>query len=307
MSRVGGGRPADCNFSGYLGLSTQRESRAAQRLWLDDLGSTDNEDAGRMSAVEPPLGGNVFSKSRLTATLGLVLALAVSGIAFGTAAENDAKVVGKVSPKKLDKKKFKKAQLFLGVENSSAHIDGMQSNPASEYISIGKNVKISLNKAPLCPVRIANGTPTEAARAQCPEGSVLGTGVAEVKSSPDNVVGKPVVTVFNGPTLGELQLHTYSDETGAASPTVPARVVKSREGNPYGQALDVQNAPETGGLMITKFNATLDKSTGVVSARCKSKTIPYLREVTYKDGTSETAELTQNCKQKGGGGGGGRR
>jgi len=244
----------------------------------------------------------VFPKSRLIVALGLVLALGVSSLAFATAALNDAKVLGKVTPKKLDPKIFKKVNLFLGVENSSAHINGSQSNPASEYISIGKNVKINLKKAPLCPVTFSNGTPTASAKAQCPPGSVLGSGEAEVRSGPasqgdSTLVARPVVTVFNGPTLGELQLHTYSENLGAASPTVPAKVVKSNAGAAYGQALDVPRAPETGGIMITKFNATITKSAGVALARCRAKKIPFLRKVTYKDGTSETAILKQRCRR----------
>ena len=66
----------------------------------------------------------------------------------------------------------------------------------------------------------------------------------------------------------------------------------------HGQALNVERAPETGGIMITKFNATLTKDSGVVKARCKSKKTPFLREVTYKDGTSETATLVDKCKRK---------
>ena len=247
----------------------------------------------------------MFSKSRLTAALGLVLALAVSGIAFGTASLNDAEIEATLSPKKLDKKKYKKANLFIELRNSDDHINGQQVNPASEYISFGKNVRVQLKKAPLCPVTFSNGTPTEAAKAQCPPDSVLGSGVAEVKNGPDSTIAEPVVTVFNGPNQGELQLHTYSPNLGAASPTIPTKIVKSREGAPYGNALDVPRAPETGGVMITKFNATLEKSSGVVSARCKSKKFPTLREVVYKDGTSETAKFSQTCKRKGGSGGGG--
>ncbi len=242
----------------------------------------------------------MFLKSRLTVALALVLALAVSGIAYGTASLNNAQVEGDVSPTKLFKKEYKKASLFLGVINSSDHITGLQSNPASEYISIGKNVKVDLKKAPVCPVTIPNGTPTESAKAQCPAGSVLGSGKAEVKGPPNGstLVAEPVVTVFNGPGPNQLQLHTYSPQTGAASPVVPASIVKSKVGAPYGQALNVPTAPETGGIMITKFNALLAKDSGVVFARCKSRKTPFLREVTYKDGTSETATVVDRCKRK---------
>ena len=243
----------------------------------------------------------MYKKSRLIVALGLVLALGVSGIAFGTAAANDAGIIAEIGGKakpKFDKKKQSKTSIQLGVTNSDQHINGTQSNPASEYISVTKNVKIKLSKAPLCPVTFSSGTPTESAKAQCPAGSVLGEGEAEVKSGPGQVVATPVVTVFNGPTLGELQLHTYSDSLGPASPTVPAKVVTSNAGSAFGLALSVEAAPETGGIMITKFEATLPKSSNVVYSNCKSKNMKFQRKVTYKDGTSETVDKTQKCKRK---------
>jgi hypothetical protein len=243
----------------------------------------------------------VVRKSRLIVALGLVLALGVSGVAFGGGADAITTFVdGKVKPsKKLEKKKFKKASLFLGVRNE-ANITGTQSNPASEYISISKNVKVDLSKAETCPVTFGNGTPTDAAKAQCPPGSVIGEGTAEVQGPGNTVIAQPVVTVFNGPGPGQLQLHTYSDDLGAASPTVPGSIEKSRLGGKFGNALNVPAAPETGALMITSFNATLDKSSGVAKVKCKPKTVSYQRDTVFKDGTTETSELTQKvkCKKK---------
>lgn len=243
----------------------------------------------------------MFSKSRLIVALGLVLALAVSGIAFAVGTDNNAFVDGKVTPSKLDKKKYKKVNLFLGVRNETNVTPESTDNPGKEYISIGKNVKINLNAAEECPVTLSNGTPTETAKQQCPKDSFLGSGEAEVKAPGNSTTAEPVVSVFYGPGKGNLQLHTYSENLGAASPVVPAKIVKSKDGAKYGSALDVPVAPETGALMITKFNATIEKSTGFATARCKAKKIPFLRTVTYKDGTSETASLTQKCKRKKGG------
>ena len=75
-------------------------------------------------------------------------------------------------------------------------------------------------------------------------------------------------------------------------------IVKSNAGSKFGYALSVPNAPETGALMITKFNATITKKSKAALARCKSKTMTWQRKVTYHDGTSETAEITQKCKRK---------
>jgi hypothetical protein len=241
----------------------------------------------------------VIRRSRLVVALGLVLALGVSGVAFGTAAVNTAAVDGKVTPKKLDTKKFKPVNLFLGIRNSygTAHT-GTQSNPAAENISFSKNIKVSLGKAEPCPVTLANGTPTEQAKQQCPPKSFIGSGLAEVQAPGGAVIAEPVVSVFVGPGKNDLQLHTYDPDLGAASPVVPAKIVKSKAGGKYGQALDVPQAPETGALLITSFNAKLKKGSGVATARCKPKKFQFLRKVTYKDGTSETVKLSQKCTPK---------
>ena len=239
----------------------------------------------------------MIRKSRLVGALGLTLALGVSGIAFGTAATNNAQVLGKVSPKKLDKKKRKPVNLYLGVANSPEIVNGSQSNPAVENISIGKNVKVSLNKADACSAPLVNGSTTAQARAMCPPKSYLGSGRAVVTLPNKNQISDLVVSVFAGG--GNLvRLHTYSPTLQAGSPIVNGNIVKSTAGSKYGQALSVNPAPETGALMITHFDATISKSSKVATANCQSKTIPFLRKVTYKDGTSETVSLKQKCKRK---------
>ncbi len=263
----------------------------------------------------------MFKKSRTVVALGLATTLAVTGIAAagdvpGTEL-NDAEVVGSVSPSKLSKKKFKPVDLFLGVVNSPDSTGNPDGNAAAENISISKNVKVDLKNTPLCPIELTNGIPTADAIAACEagsgEGSMIGSGEAEVHAPGTSqacidqgsggqpcVIAEPVVTVFHGPTLNKLQLHTYSTDLGAASPVVDS-FIEDSDVDGFGQALDVPSAPVTGALKITGFNATIGKDTKVAKAKCKPKKIKFLREVTYKDGppqSSETAELEQKCKVK---------
>jgi hypothetical protein len=234
---------------------------------------------------------------------GLAVAVATAGIAVagGTgASENNAKVVSKITPNKLPKKKFKPVNLFLGVVNSKAHIDGLQSNPASELISSSKNVKIRLSKAPRCSAPLPNGSTPAFAKNACPGKSFLGKGDAEVTAPGGAVIAEPVVSVFNGPGKNEVRLHTYDPRLAGATPTVAGKIVKSKAGAKYGQALQVDDAPDVAGDAgkITAFNAELFKKSKVATARCKAKKFLWRRTVTYDDGSKSTVNHSQPCKVK---------
>ncbi len=238
-------------------------------------------------------------RSRLFFALALVAVLSTSAIAFAAGADtNDAFVDGQIKPSKLDKKKYKPVELLSGVRTSvQGGVNGTQSNPASEYLSYSKNIKFDLNQGSVCTTLPPNGSTAQQARDACPKDSYIGAGEAEVQG-PGLVIDDVIVSAFRGPAKNGIQLHTESQGLGQAAPTVLAEIVKSRAGKGFGQALSVPNAPATGGIMITKFNATIFKSSKVVTARCKSKNMTFQRLVTYKDGTSETAEITQKCKRK---------
>jgi hypothetical protein len=240
-----------------------------------------------------------MNKSRLVIALGLVLALGASSVAFGTGAtDNQAFVDGKLKKTTLPKKKYVKNQLFLGVRTETNAPLGTQSNPAVENISFGKNIKFDLKAGAECSTLPPSGSTAQQARDACPKKSYLGSGEAELIQPNGQRITDVVVSVFKGPQSNGIQLHTASPTLQAAAPTINGSIQKSNAGSAYGQALVVPAVPETGSLMITKFNATIEKSTGVVLTRCKSKKIPYLRKVTYQDGSTETAELTQKCKRK---------
>jgi hypothetical protein len=240
----------------------------------------------------------VIKKSRFVLALGMVLALGVAGIAYGDGAtDNVAKVEGKVSPSKLDKKTYKPVNLFTGVA-TEANVTGTQANPASEYLSYSKNIKFDFNAGDLCTALPPSGSTPEQAKAACPKSSFVGSGHASVQFPGLPLIDDVTVSVFRGPTKKDVQLHTYSPTLLAASPTVLGHIVKSNAGSKFGYALSVPNSPVTGSGMITEFNSTISKKSKFVVARCKSKSMTFLRKVTYADGSTETAELTQRCKRK---------
>jgi hypothetical protein len=247
-----------------------------------------------------PAGGEVLKKSRLAVATGVVVALSASAIALADGvSSNDAFVDGKVSPTKLDKKKYKPISLFSGVRTEfPGGVTGTQSNAATEYISYPKNVKFDFDAGAVCTTLPPSGSTSDQARAACPKDSYLGSGVAEVQGPGLAPITDIVVSVFRGPDKSGIQLHTYSPTLGQAAPTVLGQVVKSVDGKEFGQALSVPHAPETGALAITKFNATIDKASKAVTARCKDKTMTFQRDVTYADGSKESATLEQKCKQK---------
>jgi hypothetical protein len=242
----------------------------------------------------------LLKKSRLVVSTGLVVALSASTIAFAAGADtNEAAVDGTIKPTKLDKKKYKPIELFSGVRTSvPGGVNGTQSNPVTEYLSYPKNIKFDLDAGSECATLPPSGSTAQQARDACPADSYIGSGVAEVQGPGIAPITDIVVSVFKGPEKNGIQLHTSSATLGPAAPTVLGEIVKSNAGGAYGDALSVPHAPETGGLMITKFNATITKASKAVTARCKNKSMTFQRKVTYADGSSETAETTQNCKQK---------
>jgi hypothetical protein len=236
-------------------------------------------------------------KTRLAAAIGASLALGVSAIAYADGvSENEPLVEGTASPTKLDKKKYKPITLFTGVRTTGP-VPGI--NPEAEHVSWGKNVKINPKAADTCSAPI-EFTSTEAARAACPPKSYVGSGEADIQLPGGTRYEGLTVSVFNGPGNNEVRLHTYDPRLAGATPTVFGKIVKSKAGSKYGQALQVDDAPDVAGDTgkITAFNAELTKKSKVATARCKAKKFLWHREVTYDDGTKETATVEQPCKRK---------
>jgi hypothetical protein len=241
----------------------------------------------------------LIRRSRSALALGLVLALATAGLAFGDGAgDNTAFVDGKVSPSKLDKKKLKPVKLFVEV-STDVTVTGSQENPEKEFIEFGKNIEFDSKAAKFCTAQIA-GTTTDQAKSLCPGKSVIGSGDAAVKLNQATTVSDEIVTVFNGPGKNQLRLHAYSPTLQASNTQVIDGALRKANTKGYGTALVVDDAPDAGGdaFAITKFNATISKSSGVAEARCKAKKFQFKRTVTYDDNSSESVTKTQKCKRK---------
>lgn len=242
----------------------------------------------------------MIRKSRFVVAIGLVLALAVAGIAFATGdTENDAGVQGKVSPKKLSKRDYEKVKFFTGVTTSTSHDVPGQQNPEVEFIEFGKNVKFDNSKAPFCTADL-NQTTTDQAKASCPKKSNIGAGKASANLGSGGTVDDVVVTAFNGPGKDQLRLHAYSPKLGPSlTQVVDGKIVRAKTKG-YKYALSVPNAPDLGNdaFLLTSFNATIERDSKVVSARCKDKKFLWKRTVTYDDGTQDTAMTKQKCKRK---------
>ena len=101
------------------------------------------------------------------------------------------------------------------------------------------------------------------------------------------------------PAPASCRLHTYSPDLGAASPIVNASIVKATQqekNKGYGQALERAEHAGDRCAQDHVFNATLEKSSKVATAKCKPKKFKWLRTVTYTDNTSETA-TSAKCKE----------
>ena len=245
----------------------------------------------------------MIRKSRMIVALGLVLALGLSALAFADgASENEVGVYGKVKPNKLDSRKYKPVKFFSGVTTDTTHAVPGQQNAERVLLEWGKNIKFDSKAAPVCTASI-NGTTTEQAKSLCPPGSNLGSGVAHANlgGGPDQV-SDVTVTAFNGPGNKHVRLHAYTPSLGAANTqVVDGDIIKAPSGGKYGYALNVTDAPDLGGdaFMLTQFDATIDKSTKTVLARCKAKKFLWKNTTTYDDGTKETSQVvSQPCKRK---------
>jgi hypothetical protein len=241
-------------------------------------------------------------KTRFVLAIGLVTALGAAGIAFADgASDNTETVLGKVSPSKLSKKTYKPVKFYAGVQTTTTHAVPGQQNPEQQLIEFGKNIKFDTTAAATCSAAL-NGTTTDQAKAACPAKSNIGSGTAtaDLGQGPTQV-NDVVVTVFNGPAKNQIRLHAFSPTLGAANTQVVlGNIVKAPSGGKYGQALNVPDAPDLGGdaFMLTKFDTTISKASKVVTARCKASKFLWHNKVTYDDGSTDVADLSQKCKVK---------
>lgn len=258
----------------------------------------------------------MIRSSRTILATGLALAIGVSGVAIGgeTGADNQVSTVeGKVSPKKLDKKKFKSVSLTNGVTtlNEDEAADGTV--PEQETVEVNldydRDIKFNLTKAKECDVPAAAlaGTTNEGAEDSCGPGSKIskkGDAAARFSGFPDppftnNEVNDFIVTAFRGEG-NQVILHAYSPTFGPnATQIVLGNVVDSPK-NGFRDRLAVPDVPPVAGGegALVRFFATINKG-DVITARCgKGKEFNFRAEFTYADGSGDVAKDSQGCQVK---------
>jgi hypothetical protein len=254
----------------------------------------------------------VIRKSRMILAAGLVLAVGVSGIAFGDAAGQVSTVDGKVTSAKQPKKQYRPAALYTGVTTLSEGNDPVIPSAPSEqvFIDYDDDIKISLGSVPAC-TQPLNGTTTAEALALCQSSKVsnpAGKAKARIPGfpAPNNEVSDFVVTAFRG-AGNILYLHAFSATlTDANTQVVVGHIVNSPLGGDYGKRLSVPDVPDAAGDAgaLVAFNAQLKKG-GVIKARChdRNKTWNFRAQFNYEsadglDTGTDTVKDTQKCRIK---------
>lgn len=250
----------------------------------------------------------MIRRSRSVLAIGLALAVGVAGIAIADgASDNVSTVKAKVTPKKLPKKKFKKASLNSGVTTLDADGTPFIPDQATEevYIDYDDDGKINLSSVPKCMANLEPLTTAEAVAA-CPASkiSTAGSAAARIPLGPGTEVSDFTVTAFRGPGTNEILLKAHSPTlgtAGGAAPVVHGTIGSSPLGGDYGQRLSVPDAPDVAGDLgaLVAFEATIKKGS-VVKARCKDRNRKFNARAlfVYDDGSQDTATSTSKCKRK---------
>ncbi|CAN5574884.1 hypothetical protein BH10ACT11_BH10ACT11_03120 [soil metagenome] len=246
------------------------------------------------------------SRIRTIVALAATLAVGVSAIALAAdgASENKSTVNATVTPKKLDKKKYKKAALNSGVTttNPSGPNSPHVNYPTSKTIlSYDDDSKVNVKAVKDCKTDLTNLT-TAQAKAACPK-AILGNGKAKsiIGTSPINDI---VVTAFR--TGSKILLHTDSETLGAGpTPNVVGTIAKAK--GDYGTKVPFPvDHLAAGQGALTYFQVKLKKG---ITARChdSNKKFNVKAEFQYyasdafnapANGSRETESASSKCKVK---------
>lgn len=243
-----------------------------------------------------------------------VVALASMVMASTASAQDIQTLDAKLSPTKLDKKKYKPMKMVIDIRtgnNTGAAINADQPPTATRTdVDFPKNLKFDTGAVPRCKVDAGtiSNYDSEGAKQQCgPKSQVSidgnkntsGTITIDTNAAvPDgaNIKLTVAVTAFNGKDKNTIYLHTNP----AGIPTKPVLVGKLVKGKaPYGNTLQV-TIPNLGAGGISQFLTTV-KAGKYIQGRCKSKKNPFRSTTTFSDwteGTKDVSEDTTTCKQK---------
>lgn len=246
-------------------------------------------------------------------------------------------IVTKVTPNKLEKKKFKPVTLFVDVITANNDEDTSLEQPPSAdrtRVDFSKNLKFDTKAVPNCDVTNADldNTSSQEAIDLCGKATVVSVpGPDPAASSPTNerdcagptcatviadlapnvpggILVVPVkVTALNGNAKDQIYLHSRAEDLGVTSVLI-GKLTKGEAG--FGNTLDV-TIPDLDAGAIADFKTTV-KAGKYVQGTCKDKTPTYRARTDYSNHSSTSDDFTTTCKQKkpkkkkGGGGKGGK-
>lgn len=212
-----------------------------------------------------------------------------------------------ITPTKLDKKKFKPAQIFVDIKTKNNEGSDQPPSASRTIVDFTKNLKFDTKAVPNCEGTEAElqNTTTDTAKEVCGTKSIVsvanGTSAHVTIDTTPGIPGGAapidvVVTAFNGTSPNTLYLHARADAANNTSVLV-GKLGKGRNSQ-YGSNLDVTIPPLLAGA-IDDFKTTV-KAGSYVQARCKSKTNEFAAETTFSNFTSPkvTDTTSTTCKQK---------
>jgi hypothetical protein len=256
-----------------------------------------------------------MKRIRLALTATLAVALVAPG---GAAADPIQSITAKLTPKKLSKKKYKPAKIYVeiltGPDTTSPTNPEQPPSAHRTRVYFPKNMKFLEHGAPKCKATEAQlqNTTTDQAKSLCGRGSVVSRGsvtptgpehttgtsawVTVDLPGPGTTLGVPVVvTAFNGSLKNSLFLHARADSVNNTSLLV-GKLKEGKGGPGFGDLLDVRIPPLLAGA-ISRFTTTV-KAKKYVQARCKTKTMKFQATTDYDTHPTTTDQYTTKCKRK---------
>jgi hypothetical protein len=240
-----------------------------------------------------------------------VVALVAMVVPSLASAQEQQSLVVKVTPTKLDKKKFKPATIFVDVITANNDQAGQNPDqpPSADRtrVDFSPNMKFTPSAVPTCEATEAQlqNTTTEQATELCGKDSIVsvaGDGKTEATVLVDPnpavngsapIVVDVVVTAFNGFEKDTLFLHARADAVRNTSVLV-GKLTAGPSG--FGRTLDV-TIPDLLAGAISDFKTTV-KAGKYVQSRCKDKTPTYQARTEYENHAPTTATAQDKCTQK---------
>lgn len=238
--------------------------------------------------------------------LGLTTVLVISVASFAFAREDIQTITAKVTPSKLDKKKYQPAKIYIDIATlpDDEVTPGFNQPPSATRtrVDFPDNLKFNTKAVPNCDVDsdALDGTTTAQAIELCGKDSVVSrtnntSAKVQIDGGPGNapLIVDVVVTAFNGKKKNSLFLHARAEDVSTTS-VLTGKLKKGPQG--YKTTLDVTVPPLPAGA-ISDFRTTVKKK-GYVQARCKKKTATYQARTNYENHEPTQATDVVKCKQK---------